>query len=82
MIGLARAVEALHAHFGSTVAAPYVPGKTLFRDALCDEFELSQAEAEDLCDSLERARAITFARSQDAGPVWTLDVVGVALGET
>ncbi len=74
MIQLARAVRALQARFGSTTAAPYVPGKTLFRDALCEEFKVSQADAEVICDSLEKNRGIVFARSNESGPLWTIDV--------
>ena len=74
MIELARAVHALQARFGSTTAAPYVPGKTLFRDALCENFKVSQAEAEVVCDSLERNRGIVFWRSNESGPLWTIDV--------
>lgn len=74
MMQLARAVRALRARFGSTTAAPYVPGKTMFRDALCEEFKLSQADAEVVCDSLEKNRGITFSRSNENGPLWTINV--------
>lgn len=54
------AAGALRAAFGPVLDADYVPGKTELRDALCERFELSQLEAEELCDDLERARLVRF----------------------
>lgn len=51
---------------------PYVPGKTLFRDTLCAEAELSQEEAEMLCDSLEGSGILRFTQSEAEGPEWVL----------
>ncbi len=80
MIQLSRAVQALHARFGSTTAAPYVPGKTLFRDALCEEFNLSQADAEVICDSLEKNGGLVFSRLNESGPLWSVHVEAVRDG--
>ncbi len=77
MILLSRAVQALHARFGSTTAAPYVPGKTRFRDALCDEFNVSQADAEVICDSLEKDGGLVFSRSNESGPLWTIRIAAI-----
>jgi hypothetical protein len=72
MIALAQAAQELKLQFGTKVDAAYVPGKTAFRDALCDGLGLSAAEAEGLCDSLEQARFIRFERSPLFGPQWTI----------
>jgi hypothetical protein len=54
-------VEAL----GPLVDADYVPGKTAFRDALCDRFGLSELEAEELVDELEASGRIRFTASPE-----------------
>lgn len=71
IVGLARAADALREAFGPTPEAEYVPGKTLFRDELCDRFGLSQLEAEQLCDQLEQAGVIRFV-SDDRGVGWLI----------
>jgi len=58
--------------FGAQLNLDYVPGKTLFRDALVEELGVSEAEAEALCDALEKAKVIRFDRSEELGDVWTL----------
>lgn len=72
MIALEKAAEELNRRFGSQVDAAYVPGKTAFRDSLCEQLGLSAAEAEGICDSLEHARLIRFERSPVFGPRWTI----------
>lgn len=68
ILGPARAARALWTTFGVTLDADYLSGKTLFRDALCDRFDISLLEAEDLCDELERAGRIVFVQTEtDAG---------------
>ncbi|WP_437673138.1 hypothetical protein [Sorangium sp. So ce131] len=57
---LELAAETLAAVLGPLVDADYVQGKTQFRDVLCDRFDLSQLEAEDLVDALERSGRIGF----------------------
>jgi hypothetical protein len=54
------AVGALLRRFGPLVDAEYLAGKTAFRDELVTRFELSEVQAEDLCDELERAELIRF----------------------
>jgi hypothetical protein len=46
--------------FGASVEAEYLPGKTRFRDALSEVFKLSQLDAEELCEALERSGRIRF----------------------
>lgn len=72
MVSLGSAVTALHQRFGANMAGDYVPGKTVFRDALCEEFGMSQADAEMICDSLEREKAIQFFNSPELGEFWTI----------
>ncbi len=49
------ASKALEEEFGALVDDDYIPGKTRFRDALAARFDLSQLDAEDLCETLEQA---------------------------
>jgi hypothetical protein len=56
MIALEKAAEELNRRFGSQVDVAYVPGKTAFRDSLCEQLGLSATEAEGVCDSLEHAK--------------------------
>lgn len=72
-IDLREAAEELRRRFGKQVDAPYVPGKTLFRDTLCERFGISQAEGEVLCDSLEQCRSVRFERSGVLGNGWTIE---------
>jgi hypothetical protein len=73
MISLPRAAQTLHDRFGNVSREPYVPGKTRFRDTLCEALGISALEAEQLCDSLERSRVLDFGRSDEEGPTWTID---------
>jgi hypothetical protein len=69
VIGLARAGETLLAEFGPLVSTDYLPGKTQFRDTLCERFGLSQLQAEELCDELERTAILRFVQSVE-GSGW------------
>ena len=73
MVTLGSAVTALYQRFGSSMAGDYVPGKTVFRDALCEEFDISEVDAEIICDSLEREKAIRFVSSPEIGEFWTIE---------
>lgn len=57
---LGEAAELLLSKFGPHVELPYLPGKTAFRDELYAQWSVSLLEAEELCDSLERAGLIAF----------------------
>jgi hypothetical protein len=72
MIGLIDAGRLLVDRFGPHLFEPYIPGKTLFRDALCAEAQLSQEEAEMLCDSLERSGILRFSQNEAEGSEWVL----------
>ena len=63
------AAETLASVFGALLEEDYLTGKTELRDALCDRFELSQLEAEEMCDQLERAELIRFVSSPE-GQGW------------
>ncbi len=69
VVTLERAARALAEMFGPLVDADYVPGKTLFCDALAGRFGISILTAEELCDELERAARIRFVRTED-GAGW------------
>lgn len=69
VLGSPRAARALWITFGPITDADYLTGKTLFRDALCDRFDVSLLEAEELCDDLERAGRIVFVQT-DEGAGW------------
>jgi hypothetical protein len=70
-VPLSYAAAYLHERFGTRSADEYVPGKTRFRDALYVRFGLSQLEAEELCDALERAGLIRFVGPDgDEEPSW------------
>jgi len=68
-VTLERATRTLHEVFGPLLDADYVTGKTVLRDALAERFTLSQLEAEDLCDELERSARVRFVRTAD-GAAW------------
>ena len=72
MADLAAHVRFLAGRFGAELNLDYVPGKTLFREALREELGISDAEAGALCDALEKARLIRFNRSEEVGDLWTL----------
>lgn len=65
VVTLDLAAEALLAAFGPLVDDDYLAGKTKFRDALCDRFDLSQVEAEEMVDSLEVAGRVRFVESAE-----------------
>ena len=69
---LEEAATELRLRFGPLLDAAYVPGKTAFRNAFCDELGLSEAEAEEMCDSLETADLIHFERSPEEGSHWII----------
>ena len=71
-IRLDEAALALYQEIGPYLEADYLPGKTEIRDALYFRFELSQLEAEELCDSVERAGLIEFTRSDDGVGAWVI----------
>ena len=73
MLDLAIAAQTLCSEFGNITRAPYVPGKTNFRDKLCTMFAISTVEAEAVCDSLERVHVLTFGRDPEEGPLWMID---------
>ena len=60
-IDLTAVARDLRGRFGASLQAPYIPGKTMFRDALCEQHGLSQSAAEALCDSAERSGVIRFS---------------------
>jgi hypothetical protein len=64
VLGPSRAARALWIAFGPITDADYLSGKTLFRDALCDRFDVSLLEAEELCDELERGGQIVFIQTE------------------
>ncbi len=72
MIPLLKAAAVLESRLGAQFSAAYVPGKTLLRNVLCEEFKISEAEAEILCDSLERGGTIRFEESEELGPMWNM----------
>jgi hypothetical protein len=80
VISAATAAEELERTFGVLVDADYVTGKTQFRDALCASFGVSQLEAEELCDDLERAEVIRFVDSPELGTGWSIDASVAKLG--
>jgi len=69
VIGVESASRYLHDTFGPLVDADYVPGKTLFCEAIAARFEISILTAEELCDELERGARIRFVRTED-GAGW------------
>ena len=69
---LAAHARLLAARFGAQLNLDYVPGRALFRDALAEELGVSEADAEAVCEALEKSRLIRFDRSEELGDVWTL----------
>jgi hypothetical protein len=51
-IDLAALAEALQRTFEGHVPTGYLPGRTVFRDAVVEELECSQLEAEQLIDTM------------------------------
>ncbi len=70
---LSEACRILRQQVGPRLFAPYVPGKTLFRDVLCEKLGLSELDAEQTCDSLEVAGLIRFSRALEVGPLWIIE---------
>jgi len=69
ILGASRAARALWISFGPITDTDYLQGKTLFRDALGDRFDVSLLEAEELCDELERTGRIVFVQTE-TGAGW------------
>jgi hypothetical protein len=69
LITLERAAQALVEILGPLVYADFLVGKTEMRDALAARFQISQLEAEDLCDDLERADRVRFVSTPE-GSAW------------
>lgn len=65
VLALDLATEILVGMLGPLVDADYIEGKTRFRDALCDRIDISQLEAEELVDDLERSGRIRFIGAQE-----------------
>lgn len=65
VVVMEQAARALRERFGPLLDDEYVPGKTRMRDALCERFDLSQLEAEELCDELERAKMIHYVETEE-----------------
>ena len=74
------ALATLKERFGALVDADYLPGKTLFRDALLERFQLSELQAEELCDDLERAEWIRFIQTPE-GCGWHVHALSTDLGD-
>jgi len=72
VITVERAQSALLEGFGPLVDADYLPGKTRFRDALCDLFGISALESEELVDQLEGSGRIQFISSEE-GLGWRIE---------
>ncbi len=71
---LREAAAELAKRFGTSFGGlAYLPGKTAFRDVLCERCGISQLEAEELCDSLEQAGMIHFERDRIDGSFWTIE---------
>ncbi|WP_437575560.1 hypothetical protein [Sorangium sp. So ce887] len=60
VVALDLAAEILAGALGSLIDADYVQGKTQFRDVLCARIDISQLEAEELVDDMERSGRIRF----------------------
>lgn len=78
---LEEARKALFHTFGPHAELEYLPGKTAFRDEICERLGVSLLEAEELCDALERDGRIGFheAHLEDETPMgWTIGNGGSA----
>ncbi len=69
-IDLASVAAELIRRFGARIEAAYVPGKTMFRDVVCETQDVSQLDGEEICDSMERRGLLKFSHSAEAGSVW------------
>ncbi|MEO8801712.1 MAG: hypothetical protein ABI551_27735 [Polyangiaceae bacterium] len=72
-VDLATVAAELVRRFGARIEAAYVPGKTMFRDVVCETQDVSQLEAEEICDSMERRGLLKFSHSAEAGNVWIVE---------
>ncbi|KYF71807.1 hypothetical protein BE11_28830 [Sorangium cellulosum] len=65
VLALDLAAEILVATLGPLIDADYVQGKTQFRDVLCGRIDISQLEAEELVDDMERSGRIRFVGAEE-----------------
>ncbi|AGP40402.1 hypothetical protein BE04_18655 [Sorangium cellulosum] len=65
VVALDLAAEILTGALGPLIDADYVQGKTQFRDVLCDRIDISQLEAEELVDDMERSGRIRFIGAEE-----------------
>ncbi|WP_437732042.1 hypothetical protein [Sorangium sp. So ce1335] len=65
VLALDLAAEILAGTLGSLIDADYVEGKTRFRDVLCGRIDISQLEAEELVDDMERSGRIRFVGAEE-----------------
>lgn len=73
VLALDLATEILASTLGPLVDADYVQGKTQFRDVLCARIDISQLEAEELIDDLERSGRVQFIGAEE-GRGWHVHV--------
>ncbi|WP_437753920.1 hypothetical protein [Sorangium sp. So ce1389] len=73
VLALDLAAEILVGMLGALVDADYVQGKTQFRDVLCGRIDISQLEAEELVDDMERSGRIRFVGAEE-GRGWHVEV--------
>ncbi|WP_437620600.1 hypothetical protein [Sorangium sp. So ce1151] len=73
VLALDLAAEILAGTLGALVDADYVQGKTQFRDVLCSRIDISQLEAEELVDDMERSGRIRFVGAEE-GRGWHVEV--------
>ena len=72
VLALDLAAEILVNTLGPLIDADYVQGKTQFRDVLCSRIDISQLEAEELVDDMERSGRIVFIGT-DEGRGWHVE---------
>jgi hypothetical protein len=72
VLALDLAAEILASTLGPLVDADYVQGKTQFRDVLCARIDISQLEAEELIDDLERSGRVQFIGAEE-GRGWHVE---------
>ncbi|WP_437777342.1 hypothetical protein [Sorangium sp. So ce1097] len=65
VLALDLAAEILAGALGPLIDADYVEGKTQFRDVLCGRIDISQLEAEELVDDMERSGRIRFVGAEE-----------------
>jgi hypothetical protein len=64
-IDLASLVESLRVTLGASLEASYLRGKTVLRDAIVARLDCSEYEAEELVETLELQRYISFPHLPD-----------------